>query len=554
MPSKFDSFSIEIFHMIFDYLQPFDLFRAFTQINSYIDTMLYSYSRVQLNCKSMKKSTFDYICEHIYPHQLQSLVLIDDQYTPGQIKLFMSTVPLIKCNNLEVMKIIKINDIKLLCLILSHLDDHPRLRSLTITDYYVDISRKNALYIIEILARLLCLKYLTCGQSSMLTILEKVKKPLLKLTHLTIDSCCLSDLISIFPWVPNLIYLNITVPFGRDQFSFDSIPLNLSSLIINSQRWFSFSEVENILSLTKSLKCFVFSTNGELDLLNARLWETLIKNNLSQLTKFELSISPVENNITSDDVLLPFENTFWKNEKHWHMACLISLTSQSCARLYSIPYFTPTDSLYPADEGFHNRSLNSYSFNDHFTDLIVYNLSSPILISSPFINIRNLSLQCDIYNINELKQIVNLLPVQHLILNTYIEVFSLYDVLKEGSNIYKLSIGHETVKRNWNLLTDDQNRYEQIKELYINEPISSSQIDQLCQKFPKLQFVSLYIKERNDIFRILKGFHQLLSATIYLQCIYQNSFKVTGQYLIENGICDFGIYYCNPYSFSIWMD
>ncbi|CAF3635580.1 unnamed protein product, partial [Rotaria sordida] len=495
MPCMLDYFPMEVLHMVFDYLKPNDLLHGFIEINSYIDTILHSYSRIRLNFKSMNKSTFYYICEHIYPNQIQSLVLADDEHTPGQIKLFMSLLPLIQFINLQSINIIQIDNANLLCLMLSHLENHPQIQSLIVYNYHIEISKKYSRSITETLASLPSLKYLTFMKSSTLTTL---KQPLLKLTHLTIRSCSrFNDLKIIFQWVPNLLYLKILVSYDAGAFIFDYIPSNLNSLIIESKHWTSFNQVENFLSLTKSLKRFIFETSGELALLDGRRWEILIKTKLPYLTEFALNITPEENNMTGDDVLIPFQNSFWTNEKHWHMACLISTSTQSCARLFSVPYFSPTDQLYPLGEGFINYSITSYSFDGNCTQLRIWDCPSPVLVSSPFKHVQTLSLECNIDNVDQLTKFINLLSVHHLTLRSSIQPKPFNDLLQVASNIYQLTIYRRTLMQIINSFSDELNKYEQIKHLYVEDTILSNDIDQICQTFPKLEYVSFFVKDLN---------------------------------------------------------
>ncbi|CAF1223877.1 unnamed protein product [Rotaria magnacalcarata] len=546
-----DSFPMEVLHMIFDYLNPMDLLQAFDSMSSYIDTILHSYSHIRLNCKAMNKSTFYFICERIHPEQLQYLVLSDDEHTPGQIKLFMSLVPLIHCMNLELINMIHIDNINLLCLILSHLEDHPRIQSLIVSDCCMKISKNNSRYITNIFTSLPSLKYLTFMDSATLTTLQQ---PLLKLTHLKICSCDWTDLKIIFQWVPNLVSLNIIVPFSQTSYTFDYIPLNLSSLVIESQRWTLFSEVENLLSLTKSLKRFIFETNGELALLDAKRWETLIKTNLPQLTEFALNITPQENNLTGDDVLTPFQNTFWTNEKHCQMACLISSAAQSCAKLFSVPHFAPSDAWYPPNEYFINYSITPCAFDDNYKELRVYDLPSPVLILSPYKHIRTLSVECSIDNIDQLIQIISLSSIRHLTLASAIQSISLYDILLAVPNVRQITIGYRAMMRFIGWLSKNQNKCEQIRELYLQDTVTGNDIDLLSKKLPKLEYISLHVKELDDIFHILNEFYELKSATIHCKYIFKKTMTTIDEYLRENNICTDGTYCLKPFSLCVWID
>ncbi|CAF2992071.1 unnamed protein product [Rotaria socialis] len=551
MACTLDSFPMEVLHMIFDYLSPMDLLQAFDSMSSYIDTILHSYSHIRLSCKAMNKSTFYFICERIHPEQLQCLTLSDDEHTPGQIKLFMSLVPLIHCMNLELINMIHIDNVNMLCLILSHLEDHPRIRSLIVSDCCIEISKNNSRYITKVFTSLSSLKYLTFMNSATLATLQQ---PLLKLTHFKILSCSWTDLKIIFQWVPNLVSLHIIVPFSQTSYMIDYIPLNLSSLVLELQRWTLFSEVENLLSLTKSLKRFILETNGELALLDAKRWEKLIKTNLPQLTEFALNITPEENNLTGDDVLTPFQNPFWTNEKHFQMACLISSETQSCAKLFSVPHFAPSDAWYPPIDNFINYSITPCAFDGNCKKLRVHNLPAPVLILSPYKHIRTLSVECNIDNIDQLMQIISLSSIRHLIFPSVIQSFALYDILLAAPNIRQVTVHYRALAQFIGWLSKDQNRCEQIRELYVQCALTGNDIDLLSKRLPKLEYISSHVKERDDIFHILNEFHELKSATIHFNNMLKKTWTTIVEYLQENNICTDGTYCLQPYLLCVWID
>jgi hypothetical protein len=69
---------------------------------------------------------------------------------------------------------------------------------------------------------------------------------------------------------------------------FDYVPTHLISLKIKLNSWMMFNEVENLLSLTTSLKHLTLETMGEQALINANRWEILIKRKLPHLTELAL--------------------------------------------------------------------------------------------------------------------------------------------------------------------------------------------------------------------------------------------------------------------------
>ncbi|CAF4153283.1 unnamed protein product [Rotaria sp. Silwood2] len=551
MPSTFDKFTWEIFHTIFDYLKTIDLLYAFVKINPYVNTILHSYPRIQLNFKSMKKSTFYFICEHIHPNQIQSLVLSDDEYTPGQIKLFMSLLPLIQFNNLQHISIDQIADGNLLCLMLSHLENNVRIHSLSVNSELIDINIKNARSITDILTTLPSLKYLSFIDSSLLITL---RQPLSKVTHLTIYSCLFNDLRIIFRWIPNLRYLKISVPFHDDILTSDHVLPHLSSLIIKSQSSMLFNQLENFLSFTPSLKHLTLETMGEQAMLDGRRWEMLIKTKLPYLTEFALNITPEENDMTADGVLSHFQNSFWTIDKHWQMACLISTMTQTCVQLFSVPQFSPTDSWYPPEEGFINHSLNHYLFHEDCTHLRVSHFPSEILAPLFFKHIRILSLECTTDNIDQIQKIVDLFSVKHLKFGSSVRCRPFNDLLKYAPNIYQLTMDRKTLVQIIDSPPDDQKVYEQIKKLNVEDTILNKDIDQICQIFPKLEHVSLSVKEREDIFPIFNGLHYLTSAIVSWTHPFNTSPSIIDEYLNQNSICTDGTYRFHASSLHVWID
>jgi hypothetical protein len=337
---------------------------------------------------------------------------------------------------------------------------------------------------------------------------------------------------------------------------FDYVPPHLSSLMIESKKWTLFNELENFLSLTPSLKRLVLETMGEQALIDGRRWQALIKTKLPHLKELALNITPEENNMTGDDVLTHFQNPFWTIEKHWRMACLISSTTQSCARLFSIPHFAPTDDWYPPNDGFFNYSLTPYSFDENCTELRVCHFSSQVLISSPFKRIHTLSLECTTVtdDIEQLQQIVNLLSVNHLKFGPCGRSIPFDDLLQVAPNISELTMNSRTLTQIMDSLPNDQNVYEQIKKLNVKNPILNMDVDRICRIFPKLEYLVLSVKEHEYISRIFSGLHYLISATVYWAHPFKIPPLVMDEYLQQNNICTDGTYQLLTSSLHVWID
>ena len=81
---------IELLHEIFNYLSTIDIFQAFSNINYYLDSCLLKYEKYHINFRSCIKKYFDFICNHIQPHQIISLILSNNDDTPDQFRIFFT--------------------------------------------------------------------------------------------------------------------------------------------------------------------------------------------------------------------------------------------------------------------------------------------------------------------------------------------------------------------------------------------------------------------------------------------------------------------------------
>ena len=551
MSCMLDILPWDILHTIFDYLEIVDLLHGFVDVNPHLNTILHSYTRIQLNLKSVRKSTFHYICERIHPDQIQSLVLSDDEFTPGQIKLFMSLLPLIKFINLQYLNIHGIDHPDLLYLIFSHMENNTRISSLSITGSPIVISKKMSRSITDILNSLPFLKSLTIMNSALLNTLQQ---PLSRLTHLTISSCALNDLPIIFHWIPNLIYLHISVAFNNDLPTFDYVLLHLTTLIYESKSWVLFHQLEKFFSLTPSLKRLVLETMGDEALLDGKRWERLIQEKLSHLKKFSLNISPEENNLSADHVLASFHDQFWTNEKNWHMACLVSTMTDSCARLFSIPDGTPTEEWYPLGEGFTYHSLTPSSLYENFQELKIAYFPQSSLISSPLEQVQTLSLNCQTSEMDELEKIVNLRSVKHIKFATLVRYISFNDLLRAASNVNQITMSSQLFERMSNSFSTNDDVYEQITKLTINDITSPMDIATFSRMFPKLEHLSLSVKQRDDALAIFNEFHHLISATVHWTHPSKTSVDIIEKHLQENDVCSDGAYRFHSSTLNVWID
>ena len=91
MTFSLEFLSTELLFEVFEYLLPVDLFRSFSHLNGRFDAIVRSYP-FRLNCRSLSRSNFDFICRHIQPSQVIALSL-SDETMPDQVHLFLEHFP-----------------------------------------------------------------------------------------------------------------------------------------------------------------------------------------------------------------------------------------------------------------------------------------------------------------------------------------------------------------------------------------------------------------------------------------------------------------------------
>lgn len=81
----------ELFFEIFDYLNVYDIFHGFINLNQRLNKILGLYP-IQLDFQRISRSKFDFICRYIQSKQVISIYL-SDELMPNQIELFHQYFP-----------------------------------------------------------------------------------------------------------------------------------------------------------------------------------------------------------------------------------------------------------------------------------------------------------------------------------------------------------------------------------------------------------------------------------------------------------------------------
>ncbi|CAF1489447.1 unnamed protein product [Rotaria sordida] len=104
---------VEIFHRIFDSLDVQTILFSIRPVNQLFRALVNSYDRYNLDFKSISKSNFHLLCRSINPQNVISLKLWDDEYTPNQIALFISSFRLRQLTRLHSITLFGIEEFQL---------------------------------------------------------------------------------------------------------------------------------------------------------------------------------------------------------------------------------------------------------------------------------------------------------------------------------------------------------------------------------------------------------------------------------------------------------
>ena len=552
MSSKLENLPREIFWMIFDFLTPMDLLVAFWKIDEHVHDALCTYRGIQLNFQSMKKSSFNFLCEHIDGNSIRSIILSDGEKSPGQIQSFLSRTRHLEFPHLRSIVAREFQDLSTLDILLDRLEGNLSIETLDIGTQLVPLSKRRCRSIASILSTLSSLRRLTVTSSD---ILLELREPLPGMSHLTVGSCALADLPIIYRWMVNLVHVHLSVPLNARKDTPADVSSRVRCLKVTSNSWMLFSDVENLLTMNPFVERLVLETSGEGALLDADRWEMLLKKRLHYLKRIDLNIQSGENDFAADLVLIPFRNTFWAQDKRCSMVSFVSTSTWMCARLFSVPYFTPGECWIAPSEGFVYHSAFPYEVADYCKHLRVYDLSfSPETPEAPFKCVELLSLENENIDVDQLVQRVHVSSVRHLQVIKEVQSFAFVPLLTNARNIQQLTIFSKALMHMIDAFTNAQQVCEQMRKLCVEDTSDQIDLDRLCHVFGRLQHISLYIVDRNDILRLIDGLAHLISGTFRWTKQYETHALVSEEWLEEKQLGVDGTFVDGYNAVSLWID
>ena len=338
--SDFDRLPVELVLHILTYLDTETILCSLRYVCRRFYRITNVYNRYELNCQALNKWTFYRYCRIIQPENIISLILSDDDQTPGQISLFFSFFHLEQFEHLQALTLVEIDDIHL-NMIAKDLSILP-LKSLTIQSQ-------------------ICSTWSNENLSCLSNILEQSS-----LKHLTLGIWCFEIYEFLWPNQCQLQYLHISNRLTYEQYSLileqcylleifiikdvlwnDTNMINsnqyrqLKSLTLEDNRMDIF-KLERFLLLTPALR--YLKVIGMAYLHDCYRWEKILRIKLPNLDRFEFffhSWKSVDYNLSDMQFLIrPFQTSFWVENKQWIVNCDYNPNPVEMM-LYSIPICKP---------------------------------------------------------------------------------------------------------------------------------------------------------------------------------------------------------------------
>jgi hypothetical protein len=175
-----------------------------------------------------------------------------------------------------------------------------------------------------------------------------------KLTYLGMNSCLYSEYTNILQQLPYLKTLRLNkIIIDNKKMSDISFTSQLTCLIIEDCS-LSTEHLKLLVSKTPALRNLTLAFHDKIfqSIADVYDWETFVRTQLNFLDKLEFLISyeySFDHMINLELFVVPFQESFWLNEKHWNVACeyifewkkkILLYTISSAGRFRQTPYST----------------------------------------------------------------------------------------------------------------------------------------------------------------------------------------------------------------------
>ena len=343
----FETLANELLLELFEYLNAVHLFRAFHDLNSRINTLLFCrFQLYHLDFQSISKRNFDLICHEQLPFILDqtiSLRLSDDDETPTLSNIFLSFgFTLDQFTRLKSLTLNRIYSFDIINHIIIQCRSLSCLTHLTILKCPLHTRGQNIPSLFNHIWNLP--KLMDCNLSNTfpgLNLVSAIKSTSVTIENLSLDAipCDLNDLSNIFVHTPHLRRLrtNISPTCQNQQLDTDAFSL-ISLKIFYPNSIFSIMIIQNMPNLRYLT---IKSTNI---CLNGHGWETILTDNLPNIVSFRLKMEftfPYQCDIQQqiNQLLDTFQTPFWLEKHRWFVRCYCTIRNGlQIGVLYTLPY------------------------------------------------------------------------------------------------------------------------------------------------------------------------------------------------------------------------
>ncbi|UJR08030.1 hypothetical protein I4U23_012307 [Adineta vaga] len=518
--TSFERMPNEIFLECFDYLNAYEIYQSFANLNSRFDELIHTV-RLCLDFHHTPKSTFS------NKRSTYSLKLSNDIIC-GQIDVFLLFFSL---NQFSHLRLLSLSGLK---------DDHLKILKST----FPSMPQLSTVYLESVNDRQLI-------KNRMNELFSPIKFNL-PITNLTFQYQNCTQLIQILHDLPMLNYLHvkhISSSYDLDQFSPIELcnAVHLQKLIIYNFPY-SFEEIKMLLKCTPNLINLTVSVRANCDMFDACQWEDLITSSLHSLNIFKFNFTTMYLDENMDSKLKQFQTDFWLKKHQWITDYVLR---DDQAIIYTLPWHLSSCILKPYKEKYFDQSKRKYR---RFDDVRCLKIDFDILSEEtecyvPFASSLVLSTNAGLNNndglefyekqfVERLKMIVNLSNVKSLnipkIHQLNLSLF-LTEILKETPRLSSLTLAPNDLLM---LCTDEnvqlcRSLNEKITKLQLycdssNSFKSSDEMNRFCDRFSNISQMTcsfskiehlLYLLEHLPQISVMSGFflHQFDRHALYSQ-------------------------------------
>lgn len=513
---KFEYLPNEILIECFEYLNGFEIFYSFGQLNNRFNILIENIP-LNINFQDINKSVFDQFRTKMLlnpkiKNQIYSFK-ISDKDQCFLAKILLSSIPINELSGLEKFELIIPIQFSELISFLEEGHD---------SEFYLNIK----------LTDLLQCKLHTLSIPLIHSSVLDSQKPS-SIINLTISQCNLHDMYCILKHFSMLKYLHVGHMkyihfYNTDIYSNDQYGIRLKQLIIDEYND-EFINFQKFIKQTPNLKNLTISNSIHKDMINAYQWENLITSFLPYLKIFKFKFTHSLRRQCQDTVIdqfKQFQTDFWQKQHHWYTEYVIQ---ERNAIVYTPPYPLTTYTLEQSGTRYSNNLVNNINTFTNVTHLDIY----PSVFSENnayyFPNITTITLYVWRYGslltteyIEYLKTILNrcnvkcLETINKLVIKNPLDLFELLKLTPNLSTLIMNSKSLQSCFKNDELCKSFN---KMITNLQIHDSNVSHwkdiKINQFCEIFSNLEHLKCCIDDENNLLFLIEHLPKLstLKAT-----------------------------------------